>query len=280
MNRQYYYLVAGLPDLFFDDKKLALSTSVYRKYLSEFLSEKEMVPILLPFWKFDNQNLIQLLGKSDAEFDPRGILTAEQLEDIVRTPDDSFDFHVPDYLLRFVGAYKSEEALIPGKSWELQLSELYYEYASKSQVPFVKDWFSFERDLNNLLTAHSCRENNLSIDKQIIGNSELVDKLIKSSAKDFGINDEIEEANNIFKALDENDLMEREKKIDTIKWSLIEEHSFFHYFSIEKLFAFLIKLFIAERWIGLDRDTGKKLFEELLAGLEANYEFPAEFKLN
>ena len=43
MSRQYYYLVAGLPDVFFDDKKLSATQGEYRAYLGEYLTEKEQI---------------------------------------------------------------------------------------------------------------------------------------------------------------------------------------------------------------------------------------------
>ncbi|UCH15852.1 MAG: DUF2764 family protein, partial [Bacteroidales bacterium] len=37
---------------------------------------------------------------------------------------------------------------------------------------------------------------------------------------------------------------------------------------------------IIERWLKLDRETGEKLFNELLTSLETSYEFSKEFILN
>ena len=35
MSRQYHYLVAGLPELIFEDKKLVHTSADFRNYLSE-----------------------------------------------------------------------------------------------------------------------------------------------------------------------------------------------------------------------------------------------------
>lgn len=283
MSRQHYYLVAGLPDVFFDDKKLSVSTAEYRSYLSEHLNEKEMELIQLHFWQYDHQNILNRLQNNEA-YNALGNLSAEMLDELMSAAKDgsyeSLTTNIPAYIPTFIDAYKADTPIYAGKSWDLQLSELYYNYVATIDNKYVSDWFMFEMNLSNTLTAYNCRNNHIEIENQIIGKSELNDKLLKSSARDFGIDsDELAGADQIFKAIELSDLLEQEKKIDLIKWELLDESSFFHYFSIEKLFAFLIKLSIVERWLGLDKTKGLELFKELLNSLETSYEFPAEFSL-
>ena len=49
------------------------------------------------------------------------------------------------------------------------------------------------------------------------------------------------------------------------------------YFDIEKIFSYLIKIEIIERWMKLDKKTGEQMFNDLLTELVENYELPAEF---
>lgn len=284
MSRQHYYLVAGLPDVFFDDKKLSVSTVEYRTYLSEHLTAKEMELIRLHFWPYDHQNILSRLENKDESFSTSGNLSIEMLDELFAAAKDgsyeSLSFSIPDYVPVFIDAFKADTAIYAGKSWDLQFTELYYKHLSEINNTYIKEWYSFEQNLSNTLTAFNCRNNNIGIENQMVGKSELNDKLAKSSARDFGIDsDELAGSELIFKALDTTDLLEQEQKIDLIKWELLDEGSFFHYFSIEKLFVFLIKLSIVERWIGLDKTKGLELFKELLNSLETSYEFPAEFSL-
>ena len=283
MSRQHHYLVAGLPDVFFDDKKLSVSTAEYRSYLSEHLTKNEMELIQLHFWQYDHQNILNRLQNNEA-YNPSGNLSVENLEELMSASKDgsyeSLSIDIPNYIPEFIDAYKADVPVYSGKSWDLQFTELFYGYVATIDNKFAREWFLFELNLNNTLTAYNCRNNNIEIENQIIGKSELNDKLLKSSARDFGIDsDELSGADQIFKAIEITDLLEQEKKIDLIKWELLDENSFFHYFSIEKLFAFLIKLSIVERWLGLDKTKGLELFKELLNSLETSYEFPAEFSL-
>lgn len=281
MSRQYHYLVAGLPDILFEDKKPQINLQEFREYLEEHLDVEEMLLIKLLFWKFDNQNILGRLQNPEAEMNPLGNLSSDEIDELISAQKtgslDSLGFYVPEYLIQFIEAFKASEDLISGKPWDLQLSELYFKHVDTCTNQYIKDWFNYEKDLGNLLTAHNCRSNEIPVEKHLIGSGELVEKLVKSGARDFGITDEIEGVEKILKALDENDLLEQEKKIDVMKWELLDESSFFFYFTIERLFVFLIKLSIADRWLKLDKETGLKLFKELLNSLETSYEFPAEF---
>jgi hypothetical protein len=193
--------------------------------------------------------------------------------------DDSSFKKAPEYFLKFIEAYRNDTPIFEGKSWEIQLSELFYAHVTHTENDFINRWFEFEQNLNNLLTAINCRNNSLDISKQLVGSGEINEKLIRSSARDFGLSDETIHIDKIFRAAEESDLLEQEKKIDLLKWEILDEESFFHYFTIEKLFVFIIKLSLAERWINLDRPTGEKMFNELLNSMENSYKFPGEFSL-
>ena len=74
------------------------------------------------------------------------------------------------------------------------------------------------------------------------------------------------------------ELVERERKIDTLKWKWLEEHSFFYYFTIERIFVFLMFLDMTERWISLDKQKGYELFRQMIENLKEEISIPDEFK--
>lgn len=282
MRRQHYFLVSGLPDIFFDDKKISVSLNEFRNYLQEYLTEQEMKLIRLYYWRFDNTNILNRLENNEEKHNTLGNLDTNELDELFSAvKDDSFEslsFEIPDYIIEFIEAFKTETPIYANKSWELQFSELYFEYLTGIENKFISGWYKFEQNLGNILTAINCRKADIAIENQLIGSGDLNDKLLKSSARDFGVdNDDLINADAVFKALEIEDLMEQEKKLDTIRWELLDESSFFHYFSLEKLFVFLIKLSIVERWMSLDKIKGLELFKELLNSLETSFEFPAEF---
>ena len=72
--------------------------------------------------------------------------------------------------------------------------------------------------------------------------------------------------------------MEREKKLDALRWNWIEDATFFDYFTIERIFAFLLKLEMIERLISLDKERGNQLFRSIIESLKNEVQIPAEFR--
>ncbi|MBN2348826.1 MAG: DUF2764 family protein [Bacteroidales bacterium] len=283
MKRNYYCLVAGLPDILFEDSKISVSVQEFKKLLKEELHPEDFSLIASFFWRYDNYNILKILQKETPGYFALSNLTQEQVEELFRlVKDDSVNelqALAPEYFSRFIQAYKDELPVVSGKSWENQCNELYYSWLQEIDNEFVRNWYSFERDLENILTAVNCKKYEMPVEPELIGNNELTEKLIKSSTRDFGISNEFPKLEEIIRSTEETNLIEKEKKIDLIKWDLLDDWSFFHNFSVEKVFSFVIKLTIIERWLKLDKKTGEELFEKLLRNLETGYEFPEEFIL-
>ncbi len=75
-----------------------------------------------------------------------------------------------------------------------------------------------------------------------------------SSARDFGLSGEVDVFESLVKISEITELVEREKKLDALRWNWMEDAIFFDYFTIERIFAFLLKLEMIERWISLDKE--------------------------
>lgn len=82
----------------------------------------------------------------------------------------------------------------------------------------------------------------------------------------------------LLKMTEVDDLVEREKKIDILKWKWLENATFFNYFTIERIFAFLLQLEMVERWILMDKERGSKLFRQMIDSLKNDVQIPVEFR--
>ena len=49
-------------------------------------------------------------------------------------------------------------------------------------------------------------------------------------------------------------------------------------YSHERIFAFLLKLEMIERWISLDKERGNQLFRSIIESLKNEVQIPAEFR--
>ena len=58
----------------------------------------------------------------------------------------------------------------------------------------------------------------------------------------------------------------------------MEDNTFFSYFTVEKIFVFLMKLEMIERWVSLDKDKGNEMFRQLIDQLKDEVQIPQEFR--
>ncbi len=281
MSREYHCLVAGLPELFFNNDKINFTFPDFKNQLREVLHFKDFRLIESFFWRYDNINVLKLLKNPESGINELGNLSKEDFDEIFSLVKDdalySFEREIPGYFGEFIHAYKNELPLFRGKDWENQITQLYYNYLSGLDNQYIRNWFEFEMNLTNIITAYNCKKHQLTVENELIGNNEITEKLIKSNARDFGISIEFPKLESIINALEENNLVEREKKIDIIKWELLNDWTFFHYFTTEKIFSYTLQIEIIIRWLRLDKETGQELFNNLLSNLEKSYEFSKEF---
>ena len=280
MSKYYYYLVAGLPELTLEDSKLSYTVADFKAELSPDLSDEDKKLIDLFYLKFDNANVLKLLKDKDAAIDLRGNYSAEELVEFIsslKEGDEIADAVFPSYLSTFIFEYfnaTAEDDFL----YEDRLAALYYEYAMKCKNKFVSSWFAFNLTMNNILVALTARKFKMDIAPLIVGDTEVCEALRTSGARDFGLTGEVDFLDQLVKISETEELVEREKKIDQLRWNWMEEATFFNYFTVERLFVFLLQLEMIERWISLDKEKGNQLFRSIIATLKDEVQIPAEFR--
>lgn len=275
----YYCLVAGLPDISLEDSKLSYSIVDFRTEIYPDLAVSDRKLIDLFYLKFDNANLLVLLKDKDAAIELQGNFSGEDILrfiDSVREGDIS-DKKYPSYWTDFLIQYWDlpQEELYRAEDL---LASLYYAYAMSCNNDFISSWFEFNLNLNNILSALIARKYKLEVQDVIVGNTAVCEQLRISSARDFGLNEVVDYFEPLQRLADVEDLVEREKKVDLLKWKWLEDESFFHYFTIERIFVFLIQLEMIERWISLDKEKGYELFRKMIQNLKDDVQIPEEFR--
>ena len=129
------------------------------------------------------------------------------------------------------------------------------------------------------MLALNGRKYDIPYENSLIGEDEIINSLKKSRARDFGLSDEIKDMENIIQIFEIENILDREMKLDTHFWKFLDDITFFNYFSVEKVLAFMLKLFITERWLKLDKERGQQIFNQFLEELKSNFEFPEEFAI-
>ena len=277
----YYCLVTGLPELSLEDGKLSYTVANFKTEIYPLLSKTDKKLVDLYYLKFDNRNLLSLLKDREAVVDASlGNYSADELLGLIASflkEKKVSDKKFPTYFYEFTELYLNtpdEERV----GFEDKLYGFYYDYAIKCGNKFVSTWFELNLNVNNILAALTARKYKMEISKVPVGNNLIADALRTSNARDFGLADELEYFDQLVRINDTVDLVEREKKIDMLKWFWLEENTFFNYFSIEKIFVFLMKLEMIERWVSLDKEKGNELFRKLIDQLKNEVQIPQEFR--
>ena len=276
----YYCLVTGLPELSLEDGKLSYTVANFKTEIYPQLSKSDKKLLDLFYLKYDNRNLLTLLKDKEASVDVSlGNFSADELLGIIASfkeesaPDKKF----PSYFYEFAELYLNtpdEERF----GLEDKLYGYYYDYAMKCGNPFVSTWFELNLDVNNILAAMAARKYKMEVAKVPVGTNAVADALRTSNARDFGLADDLEYFEQLVRINDTIDLVDREKKIDLLKWNWMEDNTFFNYFTIEKIFVFLMKLEMIERWISLDKEKGNEMFRQLIGQLKDEVQIPQEFR--
>ena len=269
-----------MPDISPDDAKLPFTVADFKEEYWPQLSTADKKLVALFFLQYDHRNLLAWLAEGEgAAFDSRAMYSREDLAEAMEQVkvDERQGRKLPPYFYDFMARYaalRDAQECLP----EDVLSAAYYRYAEGCKNAFTKGWFAFNRNVNNILIALTARKHGFSPAPYLVGDDAVTKALATSGARDFGIGTELDYLDDVARLHEVADLTERERKLDLLKWEWLEEHAFFCYFSVERLFAFLVKLGIVERWTHIEKERGERVFHELVEHLKDEVEIPQENK--
>jgi hypothetical protein len=279
ITRHYYYLVAGLPDIVPDDKKLHYTSLQLREYLREELHPDDFALVELFYLPWDHENLLNLIFKNKKGWDERGNFSLDLLEQLIdKKQFDVLDLSVfPTYFIDFIELYHDEEDDFSPASAIHYLTSAWYDMMTGHRNEFINQVAAYRLNMGNIMLALNGRKHNIPFEDALLGIDEVTHALRKSRSRDFGLSSEISDIENIIQIFETDNILERELRLDNHFWHHLDEITFFNYFTAEKVLAFMLKLFIVERWFVLDKERGQQLFNQLLSELQSNFEFPEEF---
>lgn len=152
-----------------------------------------------------------------------------------------------------------------------KLSSHFYRAAQKCRNAFIRGYFRFDYETRNIMAAYTARAFGFPVAEQLVGKTELTAALGTSKAEDFDLKNVSEYGATLHKIMQTKDALEREQQIDKLRWEKANELSTFHYFDIDVILAFLLKAAIVARWDKLDKETGSRLFKELVQEVKGTY---------
>ena len=93
--------------------------------------------------------------------------------------------------------------------------------------------------------------------------------LRRSSASDFGLRGELPYIDAVIAAVnDESNLLEKEHKIDRIRWQQAVDLAAEDYFNVNAVLSYLVRINLVARWTQLDEARGRAMLGRLLRELD------------
>ena len=275
----YYCLMAGLPDIHLSDTKPGYSIAELREALQAEIGKCDERLLHFLFLRHDCQNVVRLLKDSEAELEPNGNYTREQLQELIELAAevDLGKTDYPQFLIDFVREY-GEQAGQEGWYAEDEVLMQYYCYCTqRCGNALMRRWYQLNYDVTNFMTAMIARKQGWKVADFVKGEGEVQEMIRTNDAKDFSLSALYDFVPEVMKIVDEDDPVRKEQMLDALKWNWLETETFGDTFSVEALFAYLCKLEIQERWSHLDVEQGKETFERIIKDLRSEAEVPAEF---
>ena len=150
------------------------------------------------------------------------------------------------------------------------------EQGLKANNRFIREWFGFNQDMNNVLVAQICRKHGFDVRQQIVGQGEIAEQLrTHTTQKDFGLNEVMDNAQEILALAQIEDLMQREKAIDAIRFEWLQSRTEFDFFSVEMVYAYYLEAVMLHRWSILTVEEGEKVFREMVKDMKKGVKLDA-----
>ncbi len=267
-SSSYYALVAGFREYALDGETKGFDIEAILAEVFEVLSSKDKKTVELLYAYYDCENLISRHNGSSTH-NPLGRLSSEEIEEELRNPQ-----RMVAPLAKVVLAYASPESEYAedvdlAQPFAKTLMTAYYKVCESSSSRLLREWSATDRTIRNVVAATLARRQGVAIESVVVGEDSVTESLSRSSAADFGLRAELPFVEQLVAAVaDEQNMVEKERKIDNIRWAELSELSTFDYFDLNAVIAYLVKANMVARWAALDVKVGREMFDRLVAELD------------
>ncbi len=262
---RYHYLIGGLREYAIDGVHKGFDAVALRDEIEGMLSagDKKLFELLYTF--YDVKNIINILGGRDS-FDVLGNFSREEIEGDLKHRE-----LLPSFILNVLAAYDEDaeggEDIDTSLPFENSLWGAYYSECAASGNRFIREWYTFDNALRNVCTAYAARSQGRPVASELIGEGDTVDALSRNSAADFGLKGDVGFIDTLLSILDTKDVVEKERRMDVLRWDFSEELLGHDYFSVNEVLSYLTKINILHRWASLGGERGREVFGQLLSKL-------------
>lgn len=278
---QYHYLVAGLPEYTFDSANSKINVREIREQIKEELTEQDRKAVELLYTYYDIQNIVNFVNGSSLPFNTLGNLDERMMAALLATGVDAEQADefaaeyaaavLPPFVVNIVERYKGNNSVemidqepVAKEELETALYTEFYAECATDKSEYLHRWSDTDRMIRNVTAAYNARALQIDATNMIVDTTELRDSLLNSQSSDFGLKGEFEYMDPLLQVLETSDFVERERKMDRLRWDIAEELAEGDYFGIGRILMYLIHLNILYRWVALDPKHGQKSFRAMV----------------
>lgn len=157
------------------------------------------------------------------------------------------------------------------------LNEAFFDEVLKSKSRLTRLYYLLERNIRNMKVKaaaaklYSAAEAEKKIEQySILPKEDIYGDYRQPTDTEAELShSDIQTLNSIFS---DEDIMNKEKRLDDFKWEKINEFTTLDFFNIDAILAFLAKAHLTERWLHLDVNNGKHLFRKLVDEVRGTYD--------
>jgi hypothetical protein len=277
---KYYYLVASFPVISLDRFNKNLDFESIFELIVRNLTPEDLRYFQFVLYPSDIKNLINSIAER-RNLPPLypmqsgiGTMALQSMKNI-----NVLIEHLPAFL---AAEFEGKRELLDDmelEQLENQMLQSFYKAVSMLSDSFLKDYFRFDCDLRNILTACNARKFGFDPKPFLIGDNPIKNNLTRSHAVDFGIGDDYPYIDNIQQLLEEGNPIALEHYIDKLRWNYIDELTSFSFFDRHVVFGYFIKLMMVKRWVDLEAaEDGARRLDKLVTDIMEDFAFPEIFR--
>jgi len=269
--KHHYYLIASLPDLkwdgeipfpitaFLEENATALSP------LSDNINDIILLNDLKNMHSYIKVQCAEYITGTkrsreamDAEFYEPSLFDKETIRELLVEPDE-----LPEFIVCFLA--ENKEYTERYENFD-SLYAAYYQYLGEKDSYFFKEYSLFESSLRKVVAAFRARNQGLDMETGVPGSDEITDTILANrTASDFGLKNIFPYIGEMVEVLKE-DTLNREKKLDRIRFFFLENFTGEDPFKEDCVYAYIFQLLLLERWQMLDREKGKQIVSNIVTG--------------
>jgi len=250
----YYFVGSILPTLSFETES-EINFLELDQLLKDNLTQKDYQKTKIIRRFFDILNLRSLWVNES--IDPRGEMSVYEIEEALIT-----NVGLPDYIFDFLARYQTLEDRL--ENFPFLLAN-FFKDAQQEPDPFLKAYFTFERELRLVMTGFRAKKLGRDLGLELRYENleeEIINEIIsQKDAKVFEPPEKYETLKFYFDKFGEEPLV-LQKALDEYRFNFIDQLvDMSDAFSIERILSYMIQLIIVEKWFELDKAKGMQIVD-------------------